>query len=127
MSEENLLELLRVSRERNLRCRITGMLVYRQDVFLQVLEGDEGELGPVWDSIQADPRHGNVVLIRFVPVAARDFSSWSMGFVNLSSADLASIPGYSRFLEESFSPEGLAVKPGAALDFLLDIKYCSLP
>lgn len=127
MADEDLIELLRVSRERNQQHQITGMLVYKDSIFLQALEGEDGELAPIWADIQADPRHGDIVVVRCVLVEERDFADWSMGFVNMSAREVDAIPGYSSFLEDDFSPEGLLAKPGVARDFLLDIKYCELP
>lgn len=127
MSDDDLLKILRVSRERNQLHRITGMLVYRDAIFLQALEGEDSELEPIWASIKADSRHWNIVEMRYVPVTKRDFSDWSMAFVNMSERDLDSIPGYSAFLAEDFSPEGLRAKPGLARDFLLDMKYYNQP
>jgi len=126
LADEDLLGILQGARERNARHQITGMLVYRDAVFLQVLEGEDGELDRIWAVIQADPRHENIVVIRDAEVSARDFPDWSMGFSNLSHRDLSSVPGYSKLLEEDFSPEGLRAKPGLAVDFLLDMKYFEL-
>lgn len=123
MSDQELLDLLQVTRERNRRRHITGMLVYRDSIFLQAFEGEEEELEATWASIQADRRHTNIVEIRCVPIAERDFPDFSMGFMNLSQQDLSQIPGYTPFMEEGFSPEALSAKPGQALDFLLDMKY----
>ena len=127
LSDEDLLRILRGAHERNQPRHITGILVYRNAVFLQVLEGEDSDLEAIWAIIQADARHDNIVVIRDAPVQERDFADWSMGFVNLSHKDLSTIPGYSTFLEEDFSPEGLGTKQGLALAFLLDMKYCELP
>jgi len=123
MSDDDLLKILRVSWERNQAHRITGMLVYRDGIFLQALEGEDRELEPIWASIKADSRHWNIVEMRYVPVSKRDFPDWSMAFVNMSGTDFDLTPGYCAFLEEDFSPDRLRAKPGLARDFLLDMKY----
>lgn len=123
MSEQDLMDLLRQSRDRNRRQRITGMLAYKNLTFLQALEGEAQDVEQVWTAIQADPRHENIILVRSVPITERDFPDWSMGFVNTSPKDLSSVPGYSHFLDLDFSPDGLAAKPGQAREFLLAVKY----
>jgi hypothetical protein len=123
MSEQDLMDLLRQSRDRNRRQRITGMLAYKNLTFLQALEGEAQDIEPVWGDIQTDPRHENIILLRYEPMAERDFPEWSMGFLNASRQDMASIPGYSDFLGPDFSPDGLAAKPGQAREFLLGVKY----
>ncbi len=123
MSDQELLGLLQKARERNRRRNITGMLVYRDSIFLQALEGEEENVEATWAGIQADKRHHNIVEIRYVAIAERDFPDFSMGFMNLSHQDLSHISGYTPFMEEGFSPKTLTAKPGQALDFLLDMKY----
>jgi hypothetical protein len=127
MSAKELLEILQASRENNQRQHITGKLVYKDSIFLQVLEGEESDLETVWANIKEDPRHHNIVEISYKPIEERDFTEWAMGFVNMSGVDLASMPGYTRFLENDFSPDTLCAKPCRALSFLLDLKYCELP
>jgi hypothetical protein len=126
MREDDLLSLMAGARDRNRQNNVTGMLVYKDSLFLQAMEGEDGDLEPTWARIQADPRHENLVIIRHLPIGCRDFPDWSMGFVNMSNRDLTTVPGYSRFMEADFSLEGLRAKPGLALDFLLDMKYLEL-
>lgn len=127
MSDGELLEILQASRERNSQHNITGKLVYRNGVFLQVIEGEDSDLEPIWTSIKADPRHHNIVEIYYKPILERDFTEWAMGFANISGVDLTSVPGYTTFMEDDFFQGILCVKPGQALNFLLDLKYCNLP
>lgn len=123
MSEQDLINLLQQSRDRNRRRQITGMLVYKDLTFLQALEGKAQDVEPVWNDIQSDPRHETIILLRFERVAERDFPDWSMGFLNASRQEAIQIPGYSDFLGPDFSPDGLSAKPGQAREFLLGVKY----
>ncbi|SMF94109.1 Sensors of blue-light using FAD [Methylomagnum ishizawai] len=117
-SDRDLVLLLRKSRDRNRRHGITGMLVYQEPIFLQVLEGEAGELEPVWRDIAADPRHGQIVELRSGPVESRDYGEWSMGFFNASWNGCAALAGYTRFLDLDFSPEGFAMAPERAIAFM---------
>jgi hypothetical protein len=122
MQDEDLIRILVGARERNLQHNITGLLVYKNGLFLQAIEGEEEDMEVVWEVIQNDVRHGNIVLLLFHTLEERDFPDWKMGFLNMSEPGVASIEGYSRFLEETFLPEQLAAKPGQALGFLLAVK-----
>ena len=122
MSEEDLVRILQGARDKNQQYHVTGMLVYKNGIFLQILEGQDDALETIWEIIQADSRHDNIVEIRNRPIKERDFSDWAMGFTNLSGRDFSSIPGYSHFLDSDFSLENLHTKPGFALDFLLSAK-----
>lgn len=76
------------SKIRNLNLGITGMLVYVEGVFsdhtegrfLQVLEGTMQEVRTVYASIENDPRHLQVTIIKVGPIECRNFSSWQMGY-----------------------------------------------
>ncbi len=117
-SDRDLVALLQKSRNRNQRHGITGMLVYREPTFIQVLEGEASELEPIWRDIAADPRHENILELRFGPVEARSCAEWSMGFFNASWNGCAALPGYTRFMDLDFTPEGLAMEAERAMEFM---------
>ena len=59
---------------------ITGMLVYSDDVFVQVLEGQREIISSLYERIEQDERHTSVTIIASGELATRRFSDWSMGF-----------------------------------------------
>ncbi len=83
-----LAEILAVARVRNARRDITGMLLYRDGVFLQLLEGSKVEIDLVLDAIRRDPRHQRLTVLVDERLERRAFPSWSMGFHLLRRADL---------------------------------------
>ena len=103
MSDEALAELLEQSRERNLRNRITGLLLYKNGHFMQVLEGEESRVMEIFASIERDPRHKNIDVLREEYIQHRDFPDWSMGFRNVDRLDPATMPGYTPFLDKEFT------------------------
>jgi hypothetical protein len=82
-SSADLQALLRQSRERNRASGITGMLLYKNAQFIQLLEGEADAVHDVFASIRRDPRHTGVVTLVEQPAAERDFSEWYMGFRDL--------------------------------------------
>jgi len=86
--------LLRQSRLNNGPLGITGLLLYGNESFLQVLEGEEPALRQVYARIQADQRHTRVVTLADGPIHARVFPDWSMGFQALSGENFARLSGY---------------------------------
>lgn len=105
MSDDALAELLRQSRTRNVRNRITGLLLYKNGRFMQVLEGDEASVMRIFASIERDARHKNIDVLRAEYIQYRDFPDWSMGFRNVDKLDPATLPGYTPFLERDFTAE----------------------
>lgn len=96
-TETELIELLEKSRENNAAVGVTGMLLYKDGKFMQMLEGDEAEITRVFEKISRDPRHRDVItLLRGED--ERSFSEWLMGFSNLDTATGEAIPGYSEYL-----------------------------
>jgi len=93
-SEAELLLLLEQARSRNVRQQITGMLLYSNNTYLQVLEGDANVVRGLYDAIRKDPRNEGHVLLRESEIPIRDFPDWSMGFENLESRTPAELPGF---------------------------------
>ena len=105
MSDKDLLYLLEQSRARNERHGITGMLLYKNGHFMQVLEGDEADVMQVFADIERDKRHKNVDVLRTEYIQHRNFPDWTMGFRNIDKLDLSTVPGFTRLLEHDFNSE----------------------
>lgn len=99
MSTQGLAELLAESRAFNADHNVTGMLLYKDRSFLQVLEGSEDDVVPLYDRIRRDLRHEKVKTLYMRDVPARDFPDWTMGFKNLNGIDVTQLDGYTNFME----------------------------
>ena len=82
-SQDELLQLLTWSREWNVRHGVTGLLLYRDCVFMQLLEGDEETVRSLFARIRADRRHQDVNLMWTTETPARRFADWTMAFREL--------------------------------------------
>ena len=96
-SEARLTELLARARTNNERLGVSGMLLYHEGSFLQVLEGEAAVLAALFGVISADKRHHRVVALLKRKVDARHFGDWRMGFVSTKHLP-AHLPGYSDYL-----------------------------
>ncbi len=79
-SGAQLQELLGKSRDYNAGYGITGLLLYSEGCFVQVLEGPEDAVRALYAKIQQDPRHTQVLTVREGPGPHRYFADWSMDF-----------------------------------------------
>jgi hypothetical protein len=79
------------------------MLLYGNDTFLQVLEGEEAVLDAVIDKIRKDPRHSKIHFLYRKPLEQRQYADWSMGFKRISAQGLQAIGGLSEFREKDFN------------------------
>lgn len=102
MSQAELVDLLDASREANLRRGITGLLLYRQQEFMQLLEGDRSAIFQLYETICADPRNRNNYLMWEGAIEQRSFPDWSMAFLAPNELELQSWPGYSDFFGTSY-------------------------
>ena len=121
-NEEELLNLLQLSRSNNEQAEITGMLLYKGGNFMQVIEGPEEAVTALYQKILRDPRHTGIMLLTKEPLKERQFPDWSMGFQNLDKLSPEEIPGYSPFLNEDFTSEVFRANPTRAYIVLENFK-----
>jgi hypothetical protein len=105
----DLRRILQVARHANAQRSITGMLIYSDNSFFQVLEGDEATVDALFTTIAADPHHKRVTMIIQEPIAKRDFSDWTMGFVEIEATELTTIEGLNDFFGQGRSLADLPV------------------
>ncbi len=108
MPTQDLLALLQQCRENNAGRGVTGMLLYANGTFLQVLEGPDQVVDDLVDVIKKDSRHTNIQMLYRKSIERRQYSDWSMGFKRLSDKDFKAIEGLRHFGEKDFNPEYLA-------------------
>ena len=70
--------ILADARTYNPKNHITGALICREDIFLQLLEGPEDKILLTYDRILNDDRHLNIELLVQEPCDDRLFPTWSM-------------------------------------------------
>lgn len=101
LKPEDLRSLLRGSRRRNEQRGITGVLLYHQGTFLQILEGPEGEVDALYQKIARDPRHKNIIRLMRRPAEERSFGDWSMAHKHIGPEDEELAGAYSRLLSDT--------------------------
>jgi hypothetical protein len=89
--------LLQECRASNAKLDVTGMLLYRDGAFFQVLEGDRPVVEQLFTRIEQDKRHTRVTKIILESISERAFAQWTMGFSNITSKELGEIPGLNDF------------------------------
>lgn len=111
--DQDILDILKVSRKNNMERDITGILVYQKKTreFLQILEGEEETIFNALGIIEDDPRHTSVDLVLEQKINERAFKNWSMAFSDLESLDKSRLEGVSEYLEKGFTSELLKNNP----------------
>jgi hypothetical protein len=90
-------QLLEVCRRNNGNAGVSGMLLFQDPWFFQILEGEPVALEALYDKIALDKRHKRIMKIIQEPIEARDFGEWTMGRADLSPKELKRIPGLNDF------------------------------
>jgi len=100
-NEDDIPKLLDHARAANAKRDISGMLVYINGNFLQILEGDAQVVDPLVARIQRDDRHKRMSLLIRERITDRNFNDWSMGFQTLLPADVGELVGENDFFESA--------------------------
>jgi hypothetical protein len=114
--ESQIPQLLESARRNNAARDITGMLLYVEGNFFQILEGDESTVNAVFERIRGDTRHGRITQIIHEPIFERAFSEWTMGFANVGYADVKTHIGENDFFTSAACLQQLS--PGRARKLL---------
>lgn len=119
--------LLAPSVRRNRALGITGMLLYAHGGFMQLLEGEEQAVKPLFDRIRRDDRHRRVTVLVQGPVAERTFADWAMAYRCLGDETAATdaedgdngLPAeLTPLFHRGFDESRLRARPGVALELL---------
>ena len=84
-SLENLEALYSKAKENNAKHDITGILIYHNGNFLQVLEGQRDHVDYAYEKIRLDSRHKNILKVINIEVEQRIFEDYNFGFTVIDS------------------------------------------
>lgn len=115
-------ELLLQARRDNERLGVTGMLLYSEGSFIQVLEGEKETVMTMYDKILRDPRHRNPIKLMEGSLSQRNFPDWTMGFRKVSKSEMVKVSGYTNFLEKDFPVTEFQNNPTVARRLLLSFR-----
>ena len=80
MSFLGLMRLLESARAFNQSNGITGILLYDNQQFGQIIEGERANIMKVWKRIQEDKRHHRIELLEIREISERSFPDWLLRF-----------------------------------------------
>jgi len=75
-----------MSSRNNKQINVTGMLVFFEKIFYQIIEGDDKKIDQLFAKIAKDPRHHDIVRLKTeYGVKERLFPTWGMKMINLDN------------------------------------------
>lgn len=88
LDENELATILQQSRHNNSKLGITGIILYVRGNIIQVLEGAKQAVDALYERIQHDHRHTDIVTVLNRPISQRQFGNWSMGYETMTIRQL---------------------------------------
>jgi hypothetical protein len=103
LTDEEVNSLLIKSRLFNIQRDITGILLYIDGSFLQVIEGKKENVIDLYQKIKKDSMHKKIICVYNDQTEKRQFPHWSMGFCSTTYVKLRKLSGFENFDKTFFS------------------------
>jgi len=115
LTDEELKALLRKSNCKNPDSGITGMLLYQDGNFMQLIEGPKSAAYTLYEKIQRDPLHLGIITLLEQPIEKRLFAEWAMKFRNIGELTLDEQLKVNPYYDGSLDSETYIHKPSQSL------------
>ncbi len=107
-----------VAEEQNRKLRVTGMLIFGNENFLQAIEGDRDVINSLYDKIFHDPRHHQLIIRSYQEINDRKFNRFAMKLILLTQANAQFVLQFST--SELFNPSEMTSE--SALKMMLALR-----
>ncbi|GAB2531666.1 BLUF domain-containing protein [Spirosoma aerophilum] len=87
LPDEELFRVMQESKRKNRALGITGILLYFNGSVIEVLEGPETNVKNLYEAIQRDQRHRQLIQLYASTIEERYFPDWYMGYKALSAVE----------------------------------------
>lgn len=71
----------------NKQHQLTGVLLYDEGAFIQLLEGQKSDVDALMSIIKQDTRHKKIRIIFYEEIRVREFEDWSMKYFDCGKAN----------------------------------------
>ncbi len=105
LPREEVDDILDTSARNNPARGITGLLLFNGRNFLQLLEGEEGEVSALMERINGDPRHSGVSVLDRRAIDTRTCPDWAMKRVLIAESIASRREMLERDLPQGLDPE----------------------
>ena len=113
-------ELLEKSIKNNSELNVTGLLVVKGRTFIQCLEGSKESVTKIFEKIQNDTRHKDIIELIEENSDKRIFPNWNMGFKNIRNLTNIESEKLKNFDLEDFSNFPKEDIPNLLKKFIVD-------
>lgn len=118
LKNEELEELLEKSNRKNPGIGITGILLYQDGNFMQLIEGPKSAAYMLYEKIQRDPLHLGIITLLEQPIEKRLFAKWAMKFRKIGELTLDEQLRAEPYYDGSLNAEQYVREPNKSLRLL---------
>ena len=72
--------IVETSKAKNPLVGLTGALLCTGSHFAQVLEGKAAAIDALMVRVRSDPRHEDLIVVQYGPIARRQFANWALAY-----------------------------------------------
>jgi hypothetical protein len=116
---EHIKEILESSNKNNETDEISGILIYCNKHFFQIIEGEKEKVEELFQKIAVDPRHDNVIKLQSGFIEQRHFETWNMGFKSYNK-ELKPLDDFNNEEFYSYVKSQMNGHPAVSLKILVD-------
>jgi len=87
-NDDEIENILASCKKNNPELGITGILLYSDTKFIQMVEGEYKTIFTLYDKLKKDSRHYDFYMISCAPIKERAFPSWHMGSKKFSESEV---------------------------------------
>lgn len=110
LSETEIRQILNDSEINNNKQNITGLLLYSEGNFFQIIEGDQKQIVQLYETIEEDSRHFNVIKLFGKEINKESFDGYKSDFISEDARySSARLQNYEHYLEVLDKPTKNAV------------------
>ena len=120
-SDNALQDLLTKARLHNEQQAITGVLLYHDGQFMQLLEGEEATVRALYRIIEQDARHTGILKLADKPIENRSFSEWAMAFRSVEGEAFTQLQGYQPSTSQNLIPQDLSAADVLLLNLMREL------
>ena len=103
-------EILYNSEDSNNKRDITGLLLYSEGNFFQIIEGEKEKIRDLYQKIQNDNRHRNLIKIFEKPIHKESFGGYKSDFISEDARySISRFKNYQHYIEVLDEPTKKAV------------------
>ena len=99
MTEKEINEILATAHERNKDLCVSGILIYYNGYFVQLLEGNRVPVNQIFQCISNDERNENVTVMSVREIVHKSYKGWDMAY--MGGSEMRSVKNS----QEDFMPE----------------------